>query len=254
MVREMTWAPDAVDARLRVARFVRRSPLSARDVATAANAMAAQLEACFEAQLAVRVIPPVELADGDWERLREGRRCYNVCGEVRDAVMLIEEATARRIVAAAFGEEGSHDSLSRLESCVLERCMAQLAACLESLCGARRAPAEEACSVPTTYFELRLGVPADATLAIALGAPRHPAERTFLHAELLETCPIECSVRLGTGNVDIFTVAGLAVGDVVPLETKVGAFATLNLGLETVAAGEGGILGDRTAFKVHELI
>lgn len=242
-VRDLAWTRDALDGRLRVPRFVRRSVLAMEDVAAVANAMGA-----------IGIVPPIELGEGDWARLREGRRCYNVRGDLRDAILVVEEEMACRLVAAAFGEETAERSLSSFESRVLERCIAQLAAGLGSLCGNVRVAIEGENIAPSAYFELRLGPPADATLGIAAGAPRQPAERAFLHAELLEECPIECWVRLGSGNVDIFTFAGLAVGDVVPLETKVGAFATLNLGAETIAAGEGGIFGDRTAFKVHELI
>jgi flagellar motor switch protein FliM/N len=250
-VREIAWSPDALDTRLRVPLFVRRSVLALEDVAAVANAMAANLASCFESQVAVTIVPPVELAAGDWERLREGRRCYNVAGELRDATLVVEERTARRFVATAFGEEGAEDSLSPFESRVLERCIAQLSGSLRALCGGARVCAEARNGSPSVYFELRLGPPADATLGIALGALQQVGERTFLHAEVLEECPLECWVRLGAGNVDIFTFAGLTIGDIVPLETKVGAFATLNLGAETIAAGEGGILGDRTAFKVH---
>lgn len=253
-VRELAWAPHALDLSLRVPRFVRRSLLALEDVAAVANAMAANLSSCFESPVAVTIVPPVELAADDWERLRKGHRCYNVAGQLRDATLVVNERTARRFVAAAFGEETAEDSLSPFESRVLERCIAQLAGSLRSLCGDARASAEDASGSRSVYFELRLGTPADATLGIALGPLQQVAERAFLHAEILEDCPIECWVRLGTGNVDIFTFAGLAVGDIVPLVTKVGAFATLNLGAETIAAGEGGILGDRAAFKVHELI
>ena len=250
-VREIAWASDVLDSRLRVPHFVRRSMLALEDVAAVANAMAANLASCFESRVAVTIVPPVELVVGDWERLCEGRRCYNVAGEMRDAILVVDERTARRVVATAFGEETADDSLSPFESRVLEHCIAQLAGSLHSLCGDARVSAEGVNGSPSVYFELRLGPPADATLGIAVGARQQVTERTFLHADILEECPIECWVRLGEGNVDIFTFAGLAVGDIVPLETKVGAFATLNLGAETIAAGEGGIVGDRTAFKVH---
>ena len=100
---------------------------------------------------------------------------------------------------------------------------------------------------------MRFGAPLGGSLGIALSDQPRNAGPT-LHADALDGCPIECRVQLGAANVDIFTVAALAVGDIVRLETKVGGSATLNLGPDPIAAGEGGVLGDRTAFKVHQLI
>jgi hypothetical protein len=249
-VRDLAWAPD-VDVRVRVPRFVRRSLVAIEEIATVANAIAARLESIFATRMLPAIVPPVELAPGEWERLREGRRCFGIRGETRDAVLLLDEATVRRIVAAAFGETASDCALSRLEERVLDRCMAQLGDGLRSLCGNTGASSEVSNAPPCTYFELRFGPLPAATVGVALGAPLQAANRSFLHPKLLEECPIECWVLLGSGNVDIFTFARLAVGDILPLETKVGAFATLNLGAEAIAAGEGGIFGDRTAFKVH---
>lgn len=253
-LRQIAWTPDGADARVRVPRFVRRSLLALEEVATVANAMRATFESLFASQVSATIVPPVELADGDWQRLCEGRRSYILHGESRDGVLLIDDVTARRIVAAAFSEDALPHPLSRLEAHVLERCLAQVAGALRSLCGTAHPSNEAADAVPVTYFELRFGPPADSAVGIALAAPLQAAERAFLHADLLDECPVECWVRLGSGAVNIFTFASLGVGDVVQLETKVGAYATLNLGAEAIAAGEGGILGDRTAFKVHELI
>jgi flagellar motor switch protein FliM len=72
--------------------------------------------------------------------------------------------------------------------------------------------------------------------------------------DVLADCPVECSVQLDIAAFDIFTIAGLTPGDVLPMGTKVGPYATLNVGRDPIAAGEGGVLGDRTAFKVYELI
>jgi flagellar motor switch/type III secretory pathway protein FliN len=253
-VRDLAWAQDVVDARVRVPRFVRRSLVAIAEIAAAANEIGARLESIVAARMIPAIVPAVELAPGEWEQLRVGRRCFGIRGETRDAVLLLDEATVRRIVAAAFGETAMDRALSRFEERVLDRCIAQLGDGLRSLCGKTVASPEISNEQPRTYFELRFGPSPGATVGVALGASPEPANRSFVHANLLEACPIECRVRLGNGNVDIFTLAGLRIGDIVPLEAKVGAFATLNVGAETIAAGEGGIFGDRTAFKVHELI
>ena len=103
------------------------------------------------------------------------------------------------------------------------------------------------------YCELCLGAPLDTRVGIVLHREPEHAGPTLLPAAL-DDCPIECGVRLGAAHVDIFTIAGLAIGDVIRLEAKVGGCATLNLGPDPIAAGEGGVLGDRTAFKVHQVL
>ncbi|MGH7716538.1 MAG: FliM/FliN family flagellar motor C-terminal domain-containing protein, partial [Vulcanimicrobiaceae bacterium] len=103
------------------------------------------------------------------------------------------------------------------------------------------------------YCELRFGMPLDMVIGLAL-CEKHPPAGPTISADALAECPLECSVQFPIAAFNIFTIADLTPGDVIPLRTKVGPYATLNVGRDPIAAGEGGVLGDNTAFKVHELI
>ena len=244
----------------RVPRFARRVPVAIESIAGIANAIERRTADLLATDLQVDVFPPVTLEDGDWERLCEGAHGYEFEGERASAVLLCTAHTARRIVAWAFGERERVDQFDRerelsvLEGRVLDRFVGELAGSLYAVCDAARAATQVArprrCSV---YCEIRLGAPIGASLGIAMSEPVAAAGKR-LSQNAIDECPIECSVRLGVAPVDIFTIAALAIGDVLRIETKVGPSATLNLGAEVIAAGEGGVVGDRNAFKVHELI
>lgn len=252
-VRTLAWEARAESARVRCARFVEEPPFDLRLLAACANDIAERLQTLLAASISVGMLPPVVLTNDAWERLREGGRAYDVRGDGCDATILLDEAAVSRIAACAFGERSEERrEPSAIEARIVDRVAEAVAAGIQPACAEQRnfrLPLEQR----RVACELRLGVPLGAAIGIVFHEhAREPAPT--LGPTVLEDCAIECWVRLGTADVDIFTVAGFAVGDLVRLEAKVGAFATLNLGAEPIAAGEGGVLGDRTAFKVHELI
>lgn len=124
-VREIAWVAGGEEPRVRVARFVRRSPVPIERVAALANAIAVRLEELLATPIGLRILPPVEIEDEDWERLREGSHAYEF-GERADAMLVFDEAAARRIVGAAFGETPPERPMSPLETRVLDRCMRRL--------------------------------------------------------------------------------------------------------------------------------
>lgn len=243
IVRELAWTGDARDPRVRLPRFVRRAPLSSAKIAAIANTVEQRLGAVFGTAPHVDVFPPIVLEEGQWPRLCEDAHVFAMDG---NAALLIGRAAARRIVACAFGEsvDAAGPELSPLEARVLERFASELASGLRSVCS----------GPPSVYCELRMREPFEAIIGV--GVQAEPASIPFaqLAPRALDECLIECTVRLGVATADIFTIADLSVGNVVRLETKVGPSATLNLGADPIAAGEGGVLGDRSAFRVHELI
>lgn len=254
-VRDLEWETHPADGRLRCARFVERMPFEMKCLAQCANEIAERVRDVLAAAVPLGMLAPVLLAQEAWEQLRAGSRTYDARGERADATVLLDERTTQSVAAFAFGEHAAQNrELSALEARAVDRFGDAVRAGLEPVCGQLRAADDSPPAKRRVYCGLRLGVPLDVVVGVVFHehdrAPATPA----LAPRVLEDCPIECRVRLGAANVDIFTVARFAVGDLVRLETKVGAYATLNLGPEPIAAGEGGVLGDRTAFKVHHLI
>ena len=254
-VRELDWEAHPESARVRCARFVERLPFELKTLAQCANEIAERVQDVLATTVPVGMLEPIVLSHDVWEQLRAASRAYDACGELADATVLLDERTMQRVAAFAFDElAGSDRMLSALEARIVDRFGDAIRAGLQPACGQLRAAENAPAVARRVYCELRLGSP----LHVVVGVVFHERERTpaspTLGPQVLEECPVECRVRLGTATVDIFTVAGFAIGDLVRLETKVGAFATLNLGPEPIAAGEGGVLGNSTAFKVHNLI
>ena len=245
IVRDLVWPADLRDGRIRTPSFVRRSSLAVEYLA----AMARAAEQCVARVLGVMprvdVFPPVVLEDDRWTRVCEDAFVL----ESGTATIVIARRDAKRVVAFAFGETVETEScLSALEMRVFERFVEDMASELGVVCSDSRAQRS-----PRLYCELRLREPLGVTIGVAVCEPQGvPGPRLAPNA--LDACPIECTVHLGVATADIFTIADLAVGNVVRLETKVGPSATLNLGPDPIAAGEGGVLGERCAFRVNELL
>lgn len=254
IVRDLAWSSDGRSERIRTARFNRRVSVPLDTIVAIANAMSQRLSDLLVTPMQLDVFPPVMLGPGAWGHLCDDAFVYEIAGERGDAALLCSKDAASRIVQHAFGEDFS-PSLSAFELRVLDRFVAHAAQALSELCGTVRVESGRGAPLRNReiYCELRIRSPFVASLGIATNEPAAQIGSSFSpHA--LDDCPIECSARLGVGAVDIFTIASLSVGDILPLEAKVGSPATLNLGPNVIAAGEGGVLGDKTAFKIHELI
>lgn len=250
-VRELVWAPDSS------ARFERRVPFDLRLIAAIAHAVESCASDLFGESIAIDAFPPVHLEAAMWARLCDDNLVFEMTAAAGDLSIVISPKAARRIVGCAFGESPPHheQKLSRMETRVFERFVAELTDRLKPIRGScndavarAKSPAER-----RAYCELRIPPPLDVVIGVAANE-KAPQIGPMIAAEDLEDCPIECSVQLAVAVFNIFTIAGLKPGDVVPLGTKVGPYATLNAGPDPIAAGEGGVLGDRSAFKVHELI
>ena len=242
---------------MRNARFERRVPFDLGLVTAIARGLESCASEIFGIPIAVDAFPPVHVTAAIWAQLFEQNFVFDLTADAGDLSIVIALRAARRIVGRAFGESPSEreQTLSAMEMRVLERFVGELAVRLTSIRGTcddavvrPRLPAER-----RAYCELRLGPPLDAVIGIAVNE-KLPKIGPNIALEALENCSIECSAQLAVAAFDIFTIAGLTPGDVVPLETKVGPYATLNVGPDPIAAGEGGVLGDRSAFKVYELI
>lgn len=256
-VRELVWTAPSTHDRVRRARFERRVPFDLTLIAQVASALEACLAELFCVSGSPAVFPPVHVDADQWAWLCEASFVWDLCADRADLSVVITPEAARSIVAHAFGELVADVPLplSAMELRVLERFVVELTNRLRPVrtsCGdpavRTRTPASR-----RAYCELRMAAPINALIGIAADE-KLPAGGPTLAPEDLADCLIDCSVQLRAVAVDIFTIAGLTPGDVVPLETKVGPYATLNVGPDPIAAGEGGVLGDRSAFKVYELI
>ncbi len=252
-VRELAWTTDSR------ACFERRVPFDLRLIAAFARAAESCASDLLGEAIAIDAFPPVHLEAVTWARLCDGNLVFEMTVEAGDLSIVFSPKAARRIVGCAFGESSSHHEkmLSAIEMRVLERFVVELADRLKPIRGScndavarTRSPADR-----RAYCELRIPAPLDVAIGVAAAMNEKPPQiGPTIAAEVLEDCPIECSVQLAVAAFNIFTIAGLAPGNVVPLETKVGPYATLNAGPDPIALGEGGVLGDRSAFKVYELI
>lgn len=256
-VRELVWASESSQGRLRCVRFERRVPFDRGLIAAIACATEACVADLFAESIAIDAFPPVHLDAAMWSRLCEGNFVFEMTAEASDLSIVVSPKAARGIVGLAFGESPPQreQMLSAMEMRVLERFVAELANRLKPIRGSCNDAVARVHSPGDrrAYCELRIASPLDVVIGVAaLEKPPHIGPT--IAAEDLEDCPIECSVQLTVAACDIFTIAGLTPGDVIPLETKVGPYATLNAGPDPIAAGEGGVLGARSAFKVHMLI
>ena len=70
-------------------------------------------------------------------------------------------------------------------------------------------------------------------------------------AALLGHVPVDARVQFAAGSVDVAALLGLAPGDIVQLDTPVGAPAALKVGGRFIAAGEAGVRSGRYSFEVR---
>jgi len=255
-VLDLVWSPPG-SGRVRTAAFARRSRLEFQAVAATARALAETTSRLIAAGAQVDAFPPVALDEAQWRALCASAVLYGFRGERLDATLAIERADARRLAARAFGEElagaPESDRLSRLEMRVLDRFLAEICSALEPLCGPVRLEAGLPGTSCEAYVEMRIGAPLGVSLGLGIAREPAPLPGPRLRPEVLEGCKVECSARLGVVTLAAGALVDLCVGDLLPLDTKVAPSATLNVGAHPVAAGEGGILGDRTAFLVRDV-
>jgi flagellar motor switch/type III secretory pathway protein FliN len=257
IVRELAWKQDPRDRRLRNPHFAQRVPFNLDTATAIARAVEQRASEILGAAISVDVFPPVRMRPELWAQLCDDSLTFEVSAECGDLTFVILRKNAQRIVACALGETTSPQGdriLSPMETHVVERFVTELSSGLAAVCGAYGAPVRTwSPAARDAYCELRFSSPLQIVMGVALREKAAQAGPT-ISPDVLADCPVECSVQVGIAAFDIFTIAGLTPGDVLPLETKVGPYATLNVGPDPIAAGEGGALGDRTAFKVHELI
>ena len=257
MRRVLAFGPPALDHErraVRPARFEARPALPLSAACLVGNAVREHLGRLLDCTLSVDLFEPVAPAPPAWSALFDGAVRYRVVGSLGELQLVFRAYDARRFVAAAFREveRAEHDPLSAIEARVLERTACELAPLCAPLCGeVRSVTAATGPGRCESYFELRVGAPVGAVLGLAIA--RDPAERPGrgLRPEDLHDVPLTVRAEFARGSVRLEVLAGLEIGAVVPMETKVGSLAALKIADVTVARGECGIRAGRSAFTVR---
>ncbi len=255
MIADLVFPPAR--GRIRPARFVRRShvPLAAACVvASSLRETLRELVGACEVVLG----EPAAIDEMAWRALARGSHCFLTRGRRTDIVLVIPILDARRLVLRAFGEASEYDSapISALESHALERIAARCAHAFDALCAERRGPAIAipARDIPAcaAYFDVRVSAPLPITLGIGIVRDLPvPAAGPGIDSLKLREILVEARAEFASGMVSARDLAMLRVGDVVRLDTKVGAPAALKVGPTTIAVGNCGFADAHTAFLVR---
>jgi len=146
--------------------------------------------------------------------------------------------------------------LSVLESQALERIATRCASAFDPLCAERRGTAQRIsrAELPTcvAYFDVHVRQPIAIELGVAIvrDLPDPGPTGTF-PAALLANVPIEVRAEIAAGTIELADLLNLTPGDIVVLETQVGAAATLKVADRSFASGSGGVHAGRYCFEVH---
>ncbi len=255
MTRDLVFPPAR--GRFRAPRFVRRSSVP---LAAACLVASGLRETLRELVGTVDVVlgEPVAIDELAWRELARGAHCFLTRGRLTDIVLVVSALDARRLVLRAFGEAEVQDGapISALEAHALERIAARCAHAFDALCAERRGPAVPLApgDVPgcAAYFDVRVSAPLPIVLGIGIVRDlASPGPGARIDSLKLGEITVEARAEFASGMVTARRLAVLRVGDVVRLDTKVGAPAALKVGPTTIAAGDCGLADAHTAFLVR---
>lgn len=246
-------------ARIRPARFLRRSHLPVGAACMVAAGMRETLSALLGAAVHVRLLEPAMPSAEAWMTIARGALMYRARGVASDAAIVLRAPDAAAVAAAAFGEApqaaGAPRELSALERDVLDRVAAAIAPSLQSVCGTRdRDPLERVQTLTAfaTYFEVLVEQPFDARIGIALSRDPAPETHGRLTLEDLSAVPLYPAVRIDVARLYAREFWRVASGDVVPMPPGAPP-ARLVVAGRTLARGACGVRGGKFAFAIGRL-
>jgi hypothetical protein len=244
--------------RLREAAFVPSATVPLDAACVIANGIRETLRTHLGDGCAVVLGEPVALAAAAWRALVADALIVAVPGRATDVALVLARGDARRLVDAAFGEDGGDGGWSALEELAVERIVARCAAACDVICVERRGPAHTvaASALPpcVAYFDVRVVAPIALTLGVGLVRELPPSlPGPALGGGALAHVALDARVVLGRGSVDAHRIATLRPGDLLTLETKVAGDGELNVGGQRIALGTCGALGARSAFAVRSI-
>ncbi len=208
---------------------------------------------------------PAAIDGAAWSLLAADAFLFLTRGRQTDTVLVLPQRDARRLVLRAFGEGEAAGApalpaaaCSALEVHALERIAARCAAAFEPLCAERSGGARSVRphEVPTcvAYFDLRVHAPVP--LSLGIGIVRDlpdPGPSGALPATALGPVELEARAVFAEGTIGAAAFVKLRPGDLVRLDTQVGAPACLKIGGQRLATGVAGVVASRTAFLVHDV-
>lgn len=259
MIATLTFAgaPRAV----RRARFVPRPALPVEAACVVANGVREGLRTLLGETCTVTLGEPVALDATAWRSLARDALLFATPGRATDVVFVLPAADARRLVAAAFGEEPAtaDGAWSTLEAGAIERIVTRCANACEALCVERRGPTAPAdpALLPraVAYFDVRVTAPV--TLTLGVGIVRElpdSAPPVTLGPAALAGIALDVRAILGRAALPVPRLLELRVGSVVTLGTKVEGEGELNVAGQRIAFGTCGLRQGRTAFEVRSIM
>ena len=260
MIASLAFAPRRRTP-VRQARFVPRPTLPVDAACVVANGVREGLRTLLGEVCTVTIGEPVALDAAAWRSLVHDALLFATPGRATDVVFVLAARDARRLVAAAFGEQpgAEEGAWSTLEAGAIERIVARCANAIEALCVERRGPTStvEAARVPraVAYFDVRVAAPVALTLGVGIGRdlPETPPLATLSPATLGEVS-VDVRVVLGRAALPVPRLLELRVGSVVTLGTKVEGEGELNVAGQRIAFGTCGLRQGRTAFEVRSVM
>jgi flagellar motor switch/type III secretory pathway protein FliN len=246
---------------VRRARIVPRPSLPVDAACVVANGVREGLRTLLGETCAVTIGEPVALDAAAWRSLVHDALLFATPGRATDVVFVLAARDARRLVAAAFGEEpaAAEGAWSTLEAGAIERIIVRCANACEALCVERRGPTSpvDAARIPRSvaYFDVRVTAPVVLTLGVGIvrELPETPPLTTLGTAALGEV-PLEVRAVLGRAALPVPRLLELRVGSVVTLGTKVEGEGELNVAGKRIAFGTCGLRQGHTAFEVRSVM
>ena len=250
--------PDSTG--VRSARFVPRPSIPLGAACLVANGIRETLHDLFGEACELTIGEPAAIDVRAWDMLSRDAFCFLTCGRQTDIVLVLPPSDARTLVQRAFGETVITEAatLSALELHALERIASRCAATFDPLYAERRGASQRVAvsGLPAcvAFFDVRVSAPV--ALEIGVGLVRDlpdPGPAGTFPAALLGRVPLEVHVEFAAGTIDARTFLSLEPGDIVRLDTQVGAAAGLKIADTYLASGSGGISGGHYSFELHSL-
>jgi hypothetical protein len=258
MIADATFGP-AVQG-VRALRFAPRASIPLEAACLVANGIRETFRELLGEQCELVLGQPAALEAGAWSLLARDAFLFLTRGRQTDIVLVLPQRDARRLVLRAFGEgdELPDAACSALEVHAVERIAARCAATFDPLCAERRggSRAVRAHEIPpcVAYFDVRVAAPVPLTLGIGIVRDLpDPGPSGALSPRALDAVALEARAVFAEGVLDAATFVRLTPGDVVRLDTKVGAPASLNIAGRRLASGVAGVVAARTAFQVNDV-
>lgn len=225
-------------------------------LAEAASSLAARLGSALHAELRAAVLEPRLLDASALESLAESCAVFGWSGECGELAVLVDVTSAQACVGAALGadEPARGGALSPVEREVLAGIVAAAVSGLRPLCGEVRGEVPPRVAPGDLFVEFAIGPVPAASLGVALRPPALALPGEPIEVDSLAEVPMTLSVEFARGALTLAELAGLARGDVIAFDTKVGAPAVLKIGGQAAFAGDPGQRAGRAAFAVGEAV